>query len=177
MRSWLARSLHAVAARLRVGIPGAVLILSLAACTGTPPAAAPTATPIGTPVAWPFVVTRAPVMTLSASAYATRVPVTRLSADRAAPRTRVILQNFTITPSELRARAGQPVRLEILNRGPDLHEFTFDTLEVRVVVIEGTAQDLDFVAPAPGVYVFACNFNGDGDHRAMGMKGTLTVEP
>jgi uncharacterized cupredoxin-like copper-binding protein len=177
MKYWPARNVKAAPARLRAAFLGAVLFLSLAACTGTPPAAAPSATPLGTPVAWPFVVTRAPMITLAASAYATRVPVTRLPADRAAPRTRVTLLNFSITPAELRARAGQPVRLQILNRGPDLHEFTFDTLDVRVVVIEGTAQDLDFVAPAPGVYVFACNFNGDGDHRAMGMKGTLIVEP
>ncbi len=157
---------------------GAALVAALAACTGTPPAAAvPVVTPVGTPVAWPIVVTRAPVITLPPSVFATQAPVTRLPVDRSAPRTLVMLQDFSITPAALRARTGQPVRLDIRNEGPNLHEFTFDALDVRVVVLAGTAQTLDFVAPAPGVYVYACNFNADGDHRAMGMKGTLTVEP
>lgn len=84
-------------------------------------------------------------------------------------------KDFSYTPSTLKIKVGQKVRVLFKNTGKAEHDFVVEELGVRTKIIEGGAEDvLEFVAPStPGELNFYCSV---GSHRAMGMEGTITVE-
>jgi len=87
------------------------------------------------------------------------------------------LSTNRFSPSSLTARVGQPVRLNLYNSDSVLlHEFAVDYSEVVVVVEPRASQNVDFVINKAGTYTFACNLILEGDHRSLGMVGTILVE-
>ncbi len=105
------------------------------------------------------------------------LPAQVLPTDLSANRTTVTLMSFSYSPSMLKARVGQPIRLELRNADAIMHEFAIDNTGIGVLVLPNTSQKLDLVFNQPGTYTFACNVVADGDHRSAGMTGTLTVTP
>jgi plastocyanin len=76
-------------------------------------------------------------------------------------------------PDEVSVPAGAQVSVTFENRATLPHNLTFKepiNVATSPVVAPGTSETIEFTAPAPGDYVFACSIH-------PGMQGKLTVEP
>lgn len=80
--------------------------------------------------------------------------------------------NFAFAPSAMTVKKGDTVVITFKN-GDGFHDFVIDELNVRTAQIQDGAQEtVTFVADKAGTFEYYCSV---GQHRAMGMKGTLTV--
>ena len=87
---------------------------------------------------------------------------------------------FTITGSSFKydvdtmtVKAGDTVKVTFMSEG-GTHDFVIDELNVKTKVLKsGEKEVITFVADKAGTYTFYCSV---GNHRAMGMEGTLIVE-
>jgi plastocyanin len=90
-----------------------------------------------------------------------------------------VVKEFTVTgssfkfePAALTVNKGDRVRLTFKNSG-GIHDFVIDEFNVRTDRIsENQADVVEFTADQTGTFEFYCSV---GNHRQMGMKGTLTV--
>ncbi len=81
--------------------------------------------------------------------------------------------NFAFSPTTLIVKKGDKVRIIFKNEG-GFHDLKIDEFNVATKKIQGGAQDtVEFTADKVGSFEYYCSI---GEHRAMGMKGTLTVE-
>ncbi len=110
------------------------------------------------------------------------------ACDPDAQTVRIAAQDFRFDPVEVRAIAGRPLRLTIVNEGREPHEFASPLLSdprVRLTadpsldavprqggirILPGRSLELTLWAP-PGAYLFHCRVSG---HK--GMTGTLLVD-
>lgn len=84
----------------------------------------------------------------------------------------VIGSNFAFAPTLMTAKKGETVRITFVNSGGK-HDLKIDEFHVATKIIEGGAQEtIEFVADKVGSFEYYCSV---GSHRAMGMKGALTV--
>jgi heme/copper-type cytochrome/quinol oxidase subunit 2 len=68
------------------------------------------------------------------------------------------------------ARAGEPIRIRVINRDSVQHSFTMDAARINVDVPAHTSEAATFTAPMrAGTYSFYCRY------RKPGMNGTLVV--
>jgi uncharacterized cupredoxin-like copper-binding protein len=103
-----------------------------------------------------------------------------------AERVDLTMTEYRFDPSLLSFQRGVAYRLHLENTGRELHEFTapefFRAIDIatrdvlnrdgnEIVMPPGARKDLDFTAPQPGHYPFAC-----ADHDWAGMTGEITVE-
>lgn len=80
--------------------------------------------------------------------------------------------NFSFTPSTISVKKGDTVVIHFVNTG-GFHDFKIDDFTVATPRINGgQTADITFVASKVGSFEYYCSV---GSHRAMGMKGTLTV--
>ena len=85
----------------------------------------------------------------------------------------VMAKNFSFTDNEIRVKAGQKVILTLQN-DEGFHDLVIDEFDVATRQIAAGQKDtVEFTPLEPGEYEFYCSV---GDHRAMGMVGTLIVE-
>jgi uncharacterized cupredoxin-like copper-binding protein len=97
----------------------------------------------------------------------------------------LVAVEYRFIPDHLELRHGAAYRLQIDNRGAELHEFTAaeflaaSTIEnpeilatgsKEIVIRPGERRILRFIAPRPGRYPFAC-----ADHDWAGMVGHIVV--
>ena len=81
-------------------------------------------------------------------------------------------QNFSFSPSRMTVKKGDTVKITFKNVS-GTHDFRIDGYNVGTRVIQSGAQEMiTFVADKAGSFEYFCSV---GEHRAMGMKGTLTV--
>jgi plastocyanin len=81
--------------------------------------------------------------------------------------------NFKFSPSTLTVNEGDTVKITFKNT-QGFHNFIIDEFNAKSKTIQANQTDeLTFVANKKGTFEFYC---GVGNHRAMGMKGTLTVK-
>ena len=81
--------------------------------------------------------------------------------------------NYKFTPSAITAKQGQKVRVTFVSDG-GLHDFVLDDFNVRTKQLQaGGTETVAFTADKKGSFKYYCSV---GNHRAMGMEGTLTVE-
>lgn len=81
-------------------------------------------------------------------------------------------ENFKFTPSTMTVERGDTVRITFNNVG-GTHDLRVDGYEVGTKVIQGgTSETFEFVANEAGSFEYYCSV---GQHRQMGMVGTLTV--
>lgn len=80
--------------------------------------------------------------------------------------------NFSFAPSTLTVKKGDTIKITFKNDN-GTHDFRIDEFNVATAKI-GTGQEetVTFVADKAGTFEYYCSV---GNHRAMGMKGTLTV--
>ncbi|MFQ5922565.1 MAG: cupredoxin domain-containing protein [Anaerolineales bacterium] len=86
----------------------------------------------------------------------------------------VTMSSFAFEPANLTASAGQTVRVLLDNPDTIPHAFDIPELGVGLAVIPEASVEIEFLATAPGTYVFFCGIEG---HREAGMEGLLTVDP
>lgn len=81
--------------------------------------------------------------------------------------------SFYFTPSEIRVKKGDNVKVVFTNDG-GVHSFLLDAFGVKMDPIKlGETKIVVFVADKAGTFEYYC---GVGEHRQMGQKGTLIVE-
>lgn len=81
-------------------------------------------------------------------------------------------QNFSFTPSTLAVKKGDTVKITFKNVD-GFHDFKIDEFAVATQRIgTGQEENVEFVADKTGTFEYYCSV---ANHRAMGMKGTLTV--
>ena len=84
------------------------------------------------------------------------------------------LQNFSYTPNVMQGKAGETLKVKIVNVG-GFHDFVIDELGVASKQIaEGESEIVEITIPADatGEYEFYCSV---GNHRAQGMVGILMI--
>lgn len=80
-------------------------------------------------------------------------------------------KNFTFTPELLSVKKGDTVRIKFIN-SQGFHDFVIDEFKVATPQIKEGEAVVEFIADKTGSFEYYCSV---GSHRAMGMKGTLTV--
>ncbi len=81
--------------------------------------------------------------------------------------------NYSFTPNTLKVKKGDKVLITFKNSG-GIHDFVIDEFTVKSKRIKSGEDDtVSFTADKVGTFEFYCSV---GQHRSMGMKGTLTVE-
>ena len=84
----------------------------------------------------------------------------------------VLGSNYAFAPKQLLAKKGDTVTITFKNTG-GFHDFRIDAFNVATKQIgAGKEETVTFVATKSGMFEFYCSV---GNHRAMGMVGTLTV--
>lgn len=79
---------------------------------------------------------------------------------------------FYYKPNTITAKKGETVRITFKNVD-GLHDFVIDEYSVATKQIQGGAEEtVEFVADKVGTFEYYCSV---GNHREMGMVGTLTV--
>lgn len=82
-------------------------------------------------------------------------------------------QNFSFTPKTLTVSKGDTVKVTFVN-SDGFHDFRIDEFNVATNKLQtGGQQTVTFVADKTGSFEYYCSV---GNHRAMGMKGTLVVQ-
>ncbi|KKU49797.1 MAG: Plastocyanin [Parcubacteria group bacterium GW2011_GWA1_47_10] len=85
----------------------------------------------------------------------------------------VVGKPFSFTPSEIRVKEGDTVRIVFQNE-QGTHDWVIDEFDARTQVLQANqSETIDFRATKKGSFEFYCSV---GNHRAMGMKGALIVE-
>ena len=81
--------------------------------------------------------------------------------------------NMKFEPNTMTVKKGDIVRITFKNVG-GMHDFVIDEYNVKTKVLKaGTEEVVEFVADKTGSFEYYCSV---GNHRAMGMKGTLVVQ-
>lgn len=80
---------------------------------------------------------------------------------------------YFFNPKVMEVNKGDTVKITLVNSG-GFHDLTIDEFNVRTKQLEGGQSEMiTFVADKSGSFEYYCSV---GSHRAMGMKGTLTVK-
>lgn len=88
-----------------------------------------------------------------------------------ARRVEVVGDDFTFTPDEIAAEAGEPLAIALTSEDT-VHDLTIDELDVQVEADRGDTEVVGLQVDEPGSYTYYCSLPG---HRSAGMEGTLTV--
>ncbi len=84
----------------------------------------------------------------------------------------VVGDNFSFSPKSLTVKKGDTVKVTFVNKN-GFHDFRLDEFKVATKQIKANEQEIvTFVADKAGSFQYYCSV---GEHRAMGMWGTLTV--
>lgn len=82
-------------------------------------------------------------------------------------------KNFAFAPAAMTVNKGDRVRITFVNDS-GTHDLVIDEFNARTKVIQGGAKEtIEFIADKTGSFEYYCSV---GQHRQMGMKGTLTVK-
>lgn len=80
--------------------------------------------------------------------------------------------SFSFTPSTMTVNKGDTVKITVKNL-KGTHDLKIDAFNAGTRTLQaGESQTITFVADKAGSFEYYCSI---GNHRAMGMKGTLTV--
>ena len=115
-------------------------------------------------------ITKAPIEAMKAEAAASP------SAGSTAQTTKeftIIGANFSFSPNTLTVNKGDTVKVTFQNND-GFHDWNLDEFNVHTKKIPaGQSDTVTFIADKTGSFEYYCSV---GNHRAMGMKGTLTVQ-
>ena len=82
-------------------------------------------------------------------------------------------QNFSFSPAELAVKQGDRVRITFKN-AEGFHDLRMDDFNAATQRVGAGREDaIEFTAGKTGSFEYYCSV---GNHRAMGMRGTLVVE-
>lgn len=96
--------------------------------------------------------------------------------DASAPQIRTFDINSTdhrFSIREIRVNEGDTVRINFNNQ-VGIHDFVLDEFNVQTAILNpGQSEQIEFVANQSGTFEYYCSV---GNHRQLGMVGTLIVE-
>lgn len=99
-------------------------------------------------------------------------PTTTTSTSGTTKEFTVTGSNFKFAPATMSVKKGDTVKITF-NNSSGTHDLRVDGYNVGTKVIQGGASEtFTFVADKAGSFEYYCSV---GQHRQMGMKGTLTV--
>lgn len=82
-------------------------------------------------------------------------------------------KNYSFDPSTISVQKGDRIKI-IFRSAENFHDFRLDEFGAATKRISAGQEDTaEFTADKAGAFEYYCSV---GNHRAMGMKGTLTVE-
>lgn len=81
--------------------------------------------------------------------------------------------SFYFKPNIIQAKVGQTVKVKFTSVGGMPHDFVVDEFGVNTKEIADDTLEVEFTPDKAGNFEFYCSV---GNHRSMGMKGTLVVE-
>lgn len=82
-------------------------------------------------------------------------------------------QNYSFTPNKITVPVGQKTRL-VFKSTNGFHDFVVDDLNIKTATVQtGDSDWVEFTPTKAGSYQFYCSV---GNHKQMGMVGTLTVQ-
>lgn len=85
----------------------------------------------------------------------------------------VTANNFSYDVKEIKVKQGEKLTISVTNT-EGIHDFIIDELAVNSGMIKvGETVELEIPTDKPGTYEYYCSV---GQHRQMGMKGTLIIE-
>ncbi len=88
---------------------------------------------------------------------------------------RIVADEYSFTPTDIRVQAGETVNLELDNRGDTFHTLTIDDLHFELQTDGHTTATGSLVAPNRARrYQIICDVPG---HATAGMRATLIIEP
>lgn len=81
--------------------------------------------------------------------------------------------SFYFKPNQIKANVEEKVKIVFKSSGGS-HNFVIDEFAVQTkLTADGETSEVEFIPNKAGTFEFYCSV---GNHRAMGMKGTLIVE-
>lgn len=114
-----------------------------------------------------------PVQTATPTPGKVTVSPATTSSSSAAKEFTVSAKNFSFSPNQIIVKKGDSVKI-IFKDDEGFHNLTIDGYNVVSKRISaGQEQELAFVADKKGTFSYYCAV---GNHRELGMQGTLTVE-
>ena len=89
-------------------------------------------------------------------------------------RIEIVAKDFSLTPSKVKVKKGDKVKIVFKNEGSFDHNFRINILNVVIdrVPVGGT-EEITFSADRVGEFEFECTVSG---HKDLGMQGSITVE-
>lgn len=85
----------------------------------------------------------------------------------------IVGSNFKFSPNEMKVNKGDTVKVIFKSQGKS-HNFVIDEFKVKTAELEeDKSEEVTFVADKTGTFEFYCSV---GEHRSMGMKGSLIVQ-
>jgi len=82
-------------------------------------------------------------------------------------------KNFSFAPATMTVKKGDTVKITFVNSG-GTHDLRVDGYNIGTKTLQaGQSETITFVADKSGSFEYYCSI---GQHRQMGMKGTLTVQ-
>lgn len=80
---------------------------------------------------------------------------------------------FKFEPAQMSVNKGDKVKITFVNSN-GMHNFVLDEFKVETKVLQAEQKEtLEFTADKIGTFEYYCSV---GNHKAMGMKGTFTVQ-
>lgn len=81
---------------------------------------------------------------------------------------------FSFSPASISVKAGENIKLTFNNAGSTPHNLKVEGLGIGTSTIGGgESETIEFTAEEDGTYATFCSV---GNHRALGMEGTLVIE-
>ncbi len=82
--------------------------------------------------------------------------------------------NFSFDPKQITVKKGDTVKITFVNTN-GVHDFKIDAFNAATKQISaGQQETITFIADKTGTFQYYCSV---GNHKTMGMVGTLTVTP
>jgi nitrosocyanin len=114
-----------------------------------------------------------PTPTVGQTALPTTVPAAGISEEGTVKDFTIEASGFKFEPATMRVNQGDTVRVTYKNT-QGIHDFVLDEFNVATnQIADGEEEIIEFIADKTGTFEYYCSV---GNHRAMGMKGTLVVQ-
>lgn len=84
----------------------------------------------------------------------------------------IVASNYKFTPNEIKVKKGDKVKITLTSTG--IHDLAIGGYNLQTKVLNnGETDSIEFTADKAGTFELWCTV---GNHKAMGMVGTLVVE-
>lgn len=87
----------------------------------------------------------------------------------------ITASDYKFTPADITVKVGQPVTIDLQNKGSVEHDWAADDLSAKMAapVKPGQDEKLTFTPSKAGTFEFHCTVPG---HKELGMVGKITVQ-